>query len=214
MSMPKMTLQAPSSEQKKKWLATGRLCQRRLERRIFEQIVVFLVLSVLASCSPTRGEGRGTHAVLRMSGCTLYSFAKTKGTMPWGRAACSFRHFAKQENKQAEHGEKKKAKLLCWPPRRREREGKRRAREGTGKRNSTARMPGCWPRAGGSKRLLPPLRVYPSPPPFSPPKVPGRWRRAEACPGGPRRRTRPPSRPARSGSARPWRTSPPCSRTR
>ena len=113
MSMPKMTLQAPSSEQKKKWLATGRLCQRRLERRIFEQIVVFLVLSVLASCSPTRGERRGTHAVLRMSGCTLYSFAKTKGTMPWGRAACSFRHFAKQENKQAEHGERKKRRSFC-----------------------------------------------------------------------------------------------------
>jgi hypothetical protein len=27
-------------------------------------------------------------AVLRMSGCTLYSLAKTKGTMPCGNAAC------------------------------------------------------------------------------------------------------------------------------
>lgn len=26
--------------------------------------------------------------VLSMSGCTLYSLAKTKGTIPWGRAAC------------------------------------------------------------------------------------------------------------------------------
>lgn len=28
-----------------------------------------------------------THPVLRMSGCTLYSLAKTKGTIPCGRAA-------------------------------------------------------------------------------------------------------------------------------
>lgn len=26
--------------------------------------------------------------MLRISGCTLYSFAKTKGTIPCGRAAC------------------------------------------------------------------------------------------------------------------------------
>lgn len=71
-------------------------------------------LSVLASCSPTQGEARGegcTYAVLRMSGCTLYSFAKTKGTMPWGRAACSFRHFAKHRK----HTVSKKGELLCWP---------------------------------------------------------------------------------------------------
>ena len=30
----------------------------------------------------------GAYAVLRISGCTLYSFANTKGTMPCGRAAC------------------------------------------------------------------------------------------------------------------------------
>ena len=29
-----------------------------------------------------------THPVLRISGCTLYSLAKTKGTIPWGKAAC------------------------------------------------------------------------------------------------------------------------------
>ena len=34
-------------------------------------------------------ERRGAYAVLRISGCTLYSFAKTKGTIPCGRAACS-----------------------------------------------------------------------------------------------------------------------------
>jgi len=29
-----------------------------------------------------------THPVLRISGCTLYSLAKTNGTIPCGRAAC------------------------------------------------------------------------------------------------------------------------------
>lgn len=32
--------------------------------------------------------GKSTYAVLRISGCTLYSLAKTKGTIPCGRAAC------------------------------------------------------------------------------------------------------------------------------
>jgi len=39
-----------------------------------------------------------THAVLRISGCTLYSLAKTNGTIPWGRAAYIF--FDIQDNKQ------------------------------------------------------------------------------------------------------------------
>lgn len=30
-----------------------------------------------------------THAVLRISACTLYSLANTNGTIPWGRAACA-----------------------------------------------------------------------------------------------------------------------------
>jgi hypothetical protein len=32
---------------------------------------------------------RCTHAVLRISACTLYSLANTNGTIPWGRAACA-----------------------------------------------------------------------------------------------------------------------------
>jgi hypothetical protein len=101
MSMPKMTLQAEGERGKKTgWVsntATGCLCQRRLLERIFEQIVVFLVFVRAGVVFSDTGRGV-TYAVLRMSGCTLYSFAKTKGTMPWGNAACSFRHFAKQEN--------------------------------------------------------------------------------------------------------------------
>lgn len=83
-----------ASSEQEKGVSNRRRCQRRLGKRIFEQIVVCSCLSVLVSCFPDTG---GTYAVLRMSGCTLYSFEKTKGTMPWGRAACSFRHFAKQK---------------------------------------------------------------------------------------------------------------------
>lgn len=64
MSMPKMTLQA-ASEQEKKGLAAGDW------DRIFEQILVcsWSVRAGVASCSPTRGDLRGAenvrvHAVL------------------------------------------------------------------------------------------------------------------------------------------------------
>lgn len=40
---------------------------------------------------------RCTHAVLRISGCTLYSLANTKGTMPWGSAACPWQREGKKE---------------------------------------------------------------------------------------------------------------------
>jgi hypothetical protein len=76
-----------------------------------------------------------TYAVLRMSGCTLYSFAKTKGTMPWGRAACSFRRFLqskKSRKKQPEHSEKEmrgKGKVTFVLPAERKRPERERERE-------------------------------------------------------------------------------------
>ena len=136
-----------------------------------------------------RGRGGGTHAVLRMSGCTLYSFAKTKGTMPWGRAACSFRHFAKQENKQAEHGErKKKAKLLCWPPRRRERESEKERGEHERGPGKEAAQRGCLAagRARAAAKDFSPLRVHPSPLPLFPTQ--STWTMA-TCRSVPRRPT-------------------------
>lgn len=37
-----------------------------------------------------KGNEISTNPVLRISGCTLYSLANTKGTIPCGRAACLF----------------------------------------------------------------------------------------------------------------------------
>ena len=56
-------------------------------------ILKYFYLHVHVTCSKKKSDikkqvVKSSNPVLSMSGCTLYSLAKTKGTIPWGRAAC------------------------------------------------------------------------------------------------------------------------------
>jgi hypothetical protein len=53
-----------------------------------------------------------SYPVLRMSGCTPYSLAKTKGTMPCGSAACP-RPVNKTNVSQSRVMKNKSASVLC-----------------------------------------------------------------------------------------------------
>lgn len=192
-----------SSEQGKIVLATGASVSGDWRESLNRSWCVLVSVRAGVVFSDTGG----TYAVLRMSGCTLYSFAKTKGTMPWGRAACSFRRFLQREKPKTsrartvrKRGQKKVTFVLSAEGKRpRRREGEKEASEqarGDWEKNALLLL--AAPRSGGGGRQdFSRLRMcdsisirFPSFPCRL--KVPGRWRRAEASHGGPRRRTRRP----------------------